>query len=397
MTLSNIFFGKKVVQQAYFNNALIYQSKGWETLPSTLMEVWRKHYTNGGYIYNLVKDNQDNILFIQNGFLIKINTDGAMSNSVALPNSPIYNASIDYYLTTDSKNNVWLAANYSYSPNISYLVKIYKYNNRLELQSTFDYYTAINKSNLDNAGEYYYPMITWFSCRNDFLYISSTFWGTNINGYSYADTFIHKFDLNFKLVDSINYIRSPRGESFSITIADVDYQGNIYFAYQGSIFLISANLLGNKNTLIYVVNGEPSNGDSVPSTKYVNSIYVDRHKNIYYTDNHSIKKINANYKLIWACNIDGYAGSNDNIGSIVSDSKDDIYFYKVGRDSSNITDKTMYKYSSDGTLIWKEKKSYLYSDDIIAIDSFDNIYTVDLTAGNILGICKSSNIEKKGN
>ena len=42
MTLSNIFFGKKVVQQAYLNNALIYQSKGWKTLPSTCSEVWTK-------------------------------------------------------------------------------------------------------------------------------------------------------------------------------------------------------------------------------------------------------------------------------------------------------------------------------------------------------------------
>lgn len=92
MTLSNIFFGKKVVQQAYLNNALIYQSKGWETLPSTCGEVWTKTYGSAEHPKAIDIDSQNNIYVGADNFLYKINTDGKViwKVKVTVPKDDVY-------------------------------------------------------------------------------------------------------------------------------------------------------------------------------------------------------------------------------------------------------------------------------------------------------------------
>lgn len=74
--LSNIFFGKKVVQKAYLNNALIYESKGWQTLPSTCTEVWTKSYEKVGSIRAITKDDNNNVYIGADQYLYKMDPDG---------------------------------------------------------------------------------------------------------------------------------------------------------------------------------------------------------------------------------------------------------------------------------------------------------------------------------
>lgn len=76
--LSNIFFGKKVVQKAYLNNALIYQSKGWQTLPSTCTEVWTKSYEKVDSIGAIVKDDSDNLYIGTSNAVYKFDSDGKL-------------------------------------------------------------------------------------------------------------------------------------------------------------------------------------------------------------------------------------------------------------------------------------------------------------------------------
>lgn len=102
MTLSNVFIGKKVVQQIYLNNAIIYQSKGWETLPCAPTEVWTKNYDSAGneYIRSADIDKNNNLFTITSfGNVYKISPDGEV---IWEKN---YNA---FFLKIDSDNNIYL-------------------------------------------------------------------------------------------------------------------------------------------------------------------------------------------------------------------------------------------------------------------------------------------------
>lgn len=401
MTLSNIFFGKKVVQQAYLNNALIYQSKGWETLPSTCMEVWRKNYSKfGRYISHLVKDSQDSIIFLQDSNIVKIDTDGTLLYSASLPKASRSDYSIDYYLVTDLENNIWVAANYYYyNSDFDYYtqVKIYKYSYDLKLQSTFDYYTSFNKADHDEDNEVFYPKIKLFLCRNNLLYVFSDNPDINVNGSYYYDVFIHIFNLDFKLVNSVNYAHLPFGGTDSIYIADVDYQGNIYFAWQSSMLRFSSSTIGKNNEAAFVLNNIPSDGTTVSSSSYIKAIYIDKQRNIYYIKDNCLIKMDYNYKKLWSTYIPGY--NNLNLyytNNIVCDKQDNIYFYGYGTDTNgSYKNRVLYKFSSDGTFIWSNEDTNC-NNESFATDRFNNIYTtVDLIDG--MDICKITNIEKKGN
>lgn len=104
MTLSNVFIGKKVVQQIYLNNAIIYQSKGWETLPCAPTEVWTKNYDGAGNSYIRSADtDKDNNLYATTSFgnVYKLNSEGEVLWKKYL------NAE---YLKIDTDNNIYVVA-----------------------------------------------------------------------------------------------------------------------------------------------------------------------------------------------------------------------------------------------------------------------------------------------
>ena len=80
MTLSNVFIGKKVVQQIYMNNALIYQANGWQSLPSTPQIVWQKQCGTGMSPYSSAFDSKNNLVisyYYSNAcWLMKLDPDG---------------------------------------------------------------------------------------------------------------------------------------------------------------------------------------------------------------------------------------------------------------------------------------------------------------------------------
>ena len=76
MDLSNIFIGNKVVQRAYYRDALLYKSNGWETLPSTFQKVFTKNYNMG--TFRAATTDLDNNLYIatSGGYISKLDPDG---------------------------------------------------------------------------------------------------------------------------------------------------------------------------------------------------------------------------------------------------------------------------------------------------------------------------------
>ena len=80
MTLSNIFIGKRVVQQAFLNDAQIYQSKGWQPLPSTMQIVLEKNYTevDNSTIVSVKTDSNSNIVIAKQSEILKTDSDGEL-------------------------------------------------------------------------------------------------------------------------------------------------------------------------------------------------------------------------------------------------------------------------------------------------------------------------------
>lgn len=91
MTLSNIFIGKKVVKQAYLNNALIYQSNGWQTLPSTCSEVWTKSYDSVSAINAITKDNNNNVYIGAGNTIYQFDTEGNLKWKYSVGANIAYN------------------------------------------------------------------------------------------------------------------------------------------------------------------------------------------------------------------------------------------------------------------------------------------------------------------
>lgn len=109
--LSNVFIGNKVVKQAFLNDALIYQSNGWQTIQDTLQTAWVRSditYT----VSKINTDHENNIIIIgsieNNYYIIKLNSDGTILWKKPTTDSPTK-------LVVDKANNIYVAiAEYIY-------------------------------------------------------------------------------------------------------------------------------------------------------------------------------------------------------------------------------------------------------------------------------------------
>lgn len=103
--LNNIFIGNKVVKQAFLNDALIYQSNGWESTENALQTAWvRSDIT---YVPSKIStDHENNILIIgsiaANWYVIKLNSDGTMLWKAQT-------TSESTKLVVDKANNIYVA------------------------------------------------------------------------------------------------------------------------------------------------------------------------------------------------------------------------------------------------------------------------------------------------
>ncbi|MCX8737268.1 hypothetical protein [Lactobacillus sp. B4026] len=368
MTLSNIFFGKKVVQQAYLNNALIYQSKGWETLPSTCSEVWTKTYDN--YMPTAIgKDSQDNIYVGAADFLYKIDTEGRViwkTESLSFDKDSL---SWDYYRIRSllvSTDCIYCSV-YGYQA----LNDIYKFN----IAKVATDGTLIKSINLS--------AIT--SDTNDDWVFDMTKDASNM--YFSTNSMLFKFDLNLNLLAKA-YIPYA---GFSVTTTDtskyvfVGTRDNQYNS--GYVYRYDKSDLGNRFKIPY------NTGFWVTSIKlaFNDILYVG-----------SVQKgfINTydaeSGKAIATINCNGFCSA------ICTDYQENVYFaFYHAVNSDRYT--TYAKYSSDGTCIWDNllidttntSISVYYRPTQIITDSKGNIYITYYNTNSYLTIKKFINLVKE--
>ena len=351
MTLSNIFFGKKVVQQAFLNNALIYQSKGWETLPSTCSEVWTKELgiVNSDIVNQCLTDTNNNIYVLTNYQIFKFNSEGTL----------IWSKTINdiQRIAIDTDNDVYIAfadTNYSY---------IAKLDNNGNIENKF------------KASDSLCNVIANFIVDGNYFYLSGNY-NNDSNGYFF------KIDKQSKLIT-----KAVMNLNKSTLVA------NDSFLYAGL-----------ENKLIKIDKSNISNYTPVcttPSSYTVGNVVLDGIGNAIFTDI---------YGAVYKYNFENKVSTEysrrivDSSPTIALDYQKNLYFIS---DESNGAGNILglIKNSSDGTLIFdtqiltNQNKSMFHGK--LDVDNNGNIYYLynkynsDLNYS--LTVKKMINIEQKGN
>lgn len=347
MTLENIFYGKKVVKQAYLNNALIYQSNGWETLPSTCSEVWTKSVDRIGSIGTIAKDDLDNLYIGASNLLFKIGSDG---------------------------NIKWKSKVKAVTDNVRQVTGIvvmsdYIYCSFFEVQSDIvGYVSKFDKNGNLISSTNVSTIITSFS-NTYFLDIKND----KSNIYAISTNYILKLDFDLKLIE---YAYVPNTAT-CLAVDNGPYvfvsTGNYGTRFNKDNLKNSINLIGNTST---VVKNTSITLDSIGHVYFGSGGYYY----LYKYDTKDCKLLETKY-----------LGSVDSrLYDINSDIQDNLYVIYY-----NGTNYLIRKYSSDGTLIW-DKQIPAASDSVKVItDNNGNIYVAYVDNNLMLIIKKLINLVKE--
>ena len=358
MTLSNIFFGKKVVQQAYLNNALIYQSKGWETLPSTCSEVWTKDLgsISPSAVQQCIIDSDNNIYVLTNYQIFKLNSDGVLTWSRS--------ANGIQSIVVDTNNDVYAAYVKNSCPYIA------KLDGNGNVENEFQVCNKICDT------------ITNFALDKNCYYISTA----SNDGYYFFVKYYKQSKIFNEITLSLN--------NSTLVATDDSF---LYAGYNHSLIKIDKNNISN-HTII-----ETSN--EVSSNYNIRNVILDGLGNIIYIySESSIYKYNFENKTTVK-----YHGINHyNNYSLALDYQKNVYFLNIINNADNTFIKlNLVKYSSDGTLIFNTQildsssGSMNMGSGKLTTDQYGNIYylyeKVNSDSTYNLIVKKLINIEKKGN
>ena len=335
MTLSNIFFGKKVVQQAYLNNALIYQSKGWETLPSTCTEVWTKSYDKINGIYSaIVKDNSDNLYVSSKNSVYKIDSEGNLKwkyviSDITMITSIIVFSTYIYCAYIDTSSNLGYVAKIDTNGNLISTVDVHS----LAPNSASSYFNDMQK---DDNNIYAITQSHLLKLNQDLKVIddidissytnyAATTIAINNGPYIFVGTYNYGFRLNKSNLKNIILLSSANlGERFNISSLKMDNIGNLYagsFTYPYGALKYDVETCKLINVLL-----------SIP----LYSIYTDNQESVYlacFNSNCKLKKYSSDGTLIWDnIQIPVLDTSKDSI-KIVTDSNNNIYIAYVDNNS----------------------------------------------------------------
>lgn len=348
MTLSNIFFGKKVVQQAYLKNALIYQSKGWETLPSTCTEVWTKSYDKINGIYSaIVKDNSDNLYVSSKNSVYKIDSEGNLKwkyviSDITMTTSIIVFQTYIYCAYIDTTSNLGYVAKIDTNGNLISTVDVHS----LVPNSTSSYFNDIQKD--------------------------------NNNIYAITPAYLLKLNQDLKVIDNINISSYTRYEATRIAINNGPY---IFVGTANSGFRLDKSNFKNS---ISLPGGGQENNFSISSLKMDNigNLYAGSFIYPYVALKIDVETCKTITNLFSNLSYD-----------ICTDSQENVYFAYFNSNSK------LEKYSSDGTLIWENIQIPVLDtskDNIkIVTDSNNNIYVAYVDKNSKLAIKKFINLVKE--
>lgn len=350
MTLSNVFMGKKVVQKIYLSNALIYQSKGWETLPSTVQEVWTKDYSDFRSIDNCIVDFNNYIYLLSGNLLYKLDPEGTVAWSKTFPGA--------VKLRVDNEN-VYL---------VSIKQKLNSSSSGAIVSKLDDMGNIVQEADISN--NYVIDIITNFIIDDNYLYVSTR--TGSISG-SYYHLF--KVDKNLKLI-------AQKDIAISDDTLTTDEGPYLYFFNSSQLLRVEKNDLTNRTVLFY-------------ATSTADSAAMDELGNIIYSTNNGIYKYNLDSKATILVK----SSKNSLCKQFCIDYQQNIY--NVNGDNSADYRINLVKISSDNTVIYDIKidsapSGYIFNGKLV-VDNNGNIYYLYVNSSYQLIIKKLINLVKEGN
>lgn len=353
MSLDNVFMGKKVVQQIYLKNALIYQSKGWETLPSAPQVEWTKSYDNKSKpITDSAIDQNSNIYVCSQESVCKIDADGTLVWSMSFPNITSIKVCVD------ENTNVYVAL---VNGSCLEIKKLAPNGTTLCSNSNFNLKVSIiNAIVIDNSN----------------LYISG----------KDTDSFLCKFDKDLKIIQ-----QTAISANALMTTNESPY---LFFCQGG--YLESIEKKDIEHSSPKTLNSKAPYGLS-SNDSYILDIVLDNLGNIFYTTNYlgTYKYKASNQEIIkWA---------DSTTKMLCIDYQQNLYCIKRLMTSDiSIYSANLIKTSSDGTLIYnsqiaQNENIFTIGTGQMLVDNNGNIYLIyKKTSGELL-ITKIINLVKKGN
>lgn len=328
--LNNIFIGNKVVKQAFLNDALIYQSNGWQTTENALQTEWIR----SDIAYSVEKistDHDNNILVIGaiagNWYVIKLNSDGTM-----LWRAPTTAKATK--LVVDKANNIYVAiAEY-----------IYVYDKNGTLKKTVNIAT-FSKTSSDIK-------IADLAVDDTKVYILG-------NGNSYVVTMDNNGNC-LNCYDISTY--SAQGKASSIAVDKVKY---VYVGFDNAIIRFPKNNFGNYSVITC------SSGGKILQVDSINNLYVL----LTYGAKIVKYKFEETNKPAWEkyanLNPSGSSG-NDSGTDMILDAKDNVYV--AWNNTYFVEEETVF--NSDGTPKYGNLNTggYVINGQRIATDELGNIY-----------------------
>lgn len=354
MSLDNVFIGKKVVQQIYLKNALIYQAKGWETLPSSPQVLWNKSY---GSQQNTFKDcavDQDNNIYIAfPDWIYKISSEGILiwkNQMLGLEK-----------ICVDQNNNIYLSQ-------ITYFEQ--NDNNESVIISQLD--TNGNVINKIKVHDYMSNVVTGFTYDKDYLYVSSK---------SYPSADIVLFGVDKKLKNSVNLHFIGKEMDNMATSLDSPY---IYYGLDA----------------LYKIKKQKTDVSlpiKIKDMYPINNIVIDKLGNVIFSNENDTYKYNISSQQVTAIPI---TSTNSN-KSMCLDYQQNLYSLNLQLSKSPFT-ANLVKTSSDETLIYNSQivtndSDYGLNNGMLIADNNGNIYFAYKNKNNEFLITKIINLVKKGN
>ena len=308
--LNNIFIGNKVVKQAFLNDALIYQSNGWEPTPSTMQKVLNKTYTEipdmGGTV-SVKVDSKGNIISARGKGLYKTDADGKL-----LWQKPIFASNSNFGITSmivNKNDNIFCSGNDAtfmlINPNTGEVIKKidlkskYNVNSIAAIAADSNQIYAITKPpinflNIDLNGNVT-SVTPWTSnyrnytpsslATGDFKYMYMVIYNSDSNNAAYA------FRLDKSNPNSyVTIVSSVLGDFQSRVVADSI--GNAYITYSGRLYKYLSN--SNLNYAWKTDSPRYNNGG------YFSELAIDQQDNVYVFDRYNVYKYSSDGTLLWS-------------------------------------------------------------------------------------------------
>lgn len=352
MTLSNVFIGKKVVQQIYMNNALIYQANGWQSLPSTPQIVWQKQCGTGMSPYSSAFDSKKNLVisyYYSNAcWLMKLDPDGNVLFNKKIDTAD--NGQYDIYI--DNNDYIYCMTTYTVS----------SYNNKTIVRRLDTNGTQVKSFDISADLSRYVPSCVTYD--EDYIYVFCNIATPSIYTYDHSGV------LN----------TSKSGVTYNGAYRIAANGNSIYIATSSGVYKIPKSGIGTSTKTGTLV-----------TNLIVNKIFFDQFDNLYFaklndTSNNFFGKYSLSKKQLCWPTIK--LSTNSYIIDACVDYQCNIYIIYY----DYTTGYMIKKYSADGQLQWSTDMYHPTNSASITADINGNIYQI----GDSLYIEKLINLVKKG-